>query len=601
MNIKQISLVTVVLALILSRTTNAVLGPIPIYLNTEYRTEVPIIGSISSTLSFNTDEIKATGAGTFLEFLDTIPAVGLVDSQGNIPAIFMRGNEAGHTLVLVDGVGVNDISSVSGAVGYGLKNISLNDIEKVEIVKGSGSVLYGSSAISGVIVITTKKGVDGKNSSVNLKYGTNNSKTYSLSVNDGSKDGFVRFTHNTYKTDGINARTDDDTGDKDGVDNQATQIKFGNENFNISYLENRNKTEYDNCWNGSAYVDNCLSDRKLNKLAISANKKINDTWNAKLSIAKSKNNVSTYEGGVVSIYSSDDYKSTNITLLNDIKINSALFNIGLSKIEDNNITDNQQFSSTNVFIDWQKNVKDFDFNTGLRYIKHGEFGSHTVYNIGIGKNLSNNIKLTANHNSAFKAPSLYQAFAPDNITKLEPETSKNINISLNKKYSWGDTRLELYKNTINDMIAYKGWLKYANEDKLTTKGAEVSLNASVASYNISLTHNYNNSKLIELNESPKQSTRRPKNITNLELSKQYGKYNSKVQVITKSSSLISNREEVNGYTLINLSSGYNINDNAKISLNINNATDKNYEISGGNNYRYIQPGRTFTIGLDYSF
>ena len=156
------------------------------------------------------------------------------------------------------------------------------------------------------------------------------------------------------------------------------------------------------------------------------------------------------------------------------------------------------------------------------------------------------------------------------------------------------------------MIAYKGWLKYANEDKLTTKGAEVSLNASVASYNISLTHNYNNSKLIELNESPKQSTRRPKNITNLELSKQYGKYNSKVQVITKSSSLISNREEVNGYTLINLSSGYNINDNAKISLNINNATDKNYEISGGTatggkKYRYIQPGRTFTIGLDYSF
>jgi vitamin B12 transporter len=596
MNIKQLSLAAAVSALTFTTATNAVLGPIPIYLNTEYRTDAPVIGSIASTLSFDADDIKETGANTFLEFLSTIPGVGLINAQGNIPAIFMRGNESDHTLVLIDGASVNDISSVGGAVGYGLKVISLNDIEKVEIIKGSGSVLYGASAIAGVIAITTKKGAEGNNATVRAKFGTHNSRTYNLSASSGDKEGFVRFTHNKYSTDGINARTDFSAAEKDSISNHATQIKFGNEQFHASYLENTNKTEYDNCWNGSAYVDNCLADRKLNKIAISINKKISETWSSKLSLTHSKTNVSTYEGGAVSIYSSDDYKSTNITLLNDIKVNGALLNVGLSKINDKNITDNQKFSSKDVFVNWQKNINDIDVNTGLRHIKHDEFGNHTVYNVGIGKHLGDDIKLTANYNTAFNAPSLYQAFAPDNLANLKPEISKNTNIGLSKQHSWGKTSIELYKNTVSDMIAYKGWLKYANEDRLTTKGIEASLNTSVAGYNVSFSHNYNNSKL---NNSTRQSARRPKNTTNVNINKKYGKFNSKLQVIKKSSSWDLNTTDNNlkGYTLVNLSTEYKHDNNTSIALTINNATDRSYVTAKD----YSQLGRTVKLGLEYKF
>ena len=224
MNIIKLSQIAGIAALTVSGFSQAVLGPIPIYLNTEYRTESPAIGSIGSTLSFNAEDIKATGANTFLEFLSTVPSVGLVDTAGNVPAIFIRGNEARHTLVLVDGVNIHDISSTDAAVGYGLSTIAINDIEKVDIVKGSGSVLYGSSAIAGVINIISKKGVNTQNALLSTKFGTNNSRTYALSANGGSKDGFIRFTHNQYTTDGIDARiaTSGETGEKDSIENRAT-------------------------------------------------------------------------------------------------------------------------------------------------------------------------------------------------------------------------------------------------------------------------------------------------------------------------------------------------------------------------------------------
>lgn len=589
MNIKQISLVTAVLALILSRTTNAVLGPIPIYLNTEYRTDTPVIGSISSTLIFDEEDIATTGANTFLDFLSTVPSVVLFNAQGNVPAIYMRGSDSHHTLVLVDGVRMNPANSGKGAIEYGLTSISLNDIEKIEIVKGSGSVLYGSSAIAGVIAITTKKGADGKRTKVSTKFGSHNSKTYALSTSNGDKDGYVRFTYNKYTTDGINTRTDDTTGEKDGISNSTTQIKAGNERFDVSYLESRNKTEYDN-----AGAPDQLGDRKFNKIAINVNNKFSDTWKAKLSIAQTKNNRNTGAGASTI---GDRHKSNNISILNDIKIDDALLNIGFSHIEDKNATKNQKLTSENLFVNWQKNINNIDINAGARYINHSKFGNETVYNLGAAKYLNNGIKLTGSYATAFNAPSLpylLDYWGGEN-PNLKPETSTSTEIGIEKNYDWGLSAITLFKTKTRNAIG--GW-PLVNQDTYLAKGVDISTNANIAGYGINFGHTYAKSRA---NNASTQAVKRPKNITNIEFSKQYGKFNSKAQVINKSSSLISNGEEVNGYTLLNMSTGFNINDNAKMSLSIKNATDKDYKISGGAGYRYIQPGRTFTVGLDYSF
>jgi len=576
--------------------SHSVLGPIPIYLNTEYRTDSPVIGSIASTLSFNEDDIKTSGANTFLDFLATVPSVGLIDAQGNVPAIFIRGFRSEHTLVLVDGVAIHDYTQASGASANALTTIALNDIEKIEIVKGSGSVLYGSSAIAGVIVITTKKGANGEHATISTKFGTHNSKTYNLSASSGNKNGFIRFTHNRYTTKGINARTADTTGEKDGIRNRSTQIKVGNEKFDISYLEAKNKTEYDDTF-GTNQSDR-LGDRHFTKIAINANHKFSDTWKTKLLIAQTKVNRNTGQSATTL---GNKYKSTSITILNDIKIDNALLNVGLLQIDDKNTTLKQKLTSQDLFVNWQKNIAGIDVNTGARYIKHSKFSNKTIYNLGIAKYFDNGIKLTGAYGTAYRAPTLTELLGNNYYTAslgLTPETSKNTELGIEKQHSWGSSGVKIYKNKVKNRIAWNRLFfpnaAFLNKGKIETKGIEFIINANIADYSVDFSHDYNKSRE---NNGNTQSIRRPKNTTNLTLSKIYGKFNSRIQIIKKSSSLDIGNVKLNGYTLVNLSTNYTINNKAKVSLNIKNATDKDYTIVNG----YNQLGRTIEVGLNYKF
>lgn len=591
-----------IVMLIASLNANAVLGPIPIYLNSEYRTDSPVIGSITSTLKFSAADIKATGANTFLDFLATVPSVGLSDPYGNVPGVFIRGNKSEHTLFVVDGVSIVSANSLNGAVEYGLTNIPINDIEKIEIIKNSGSVLYGSGAIAGVISITNKKGANGNNATISTKFGTHNSKTYALSASGGDKNGFIRFTHNKYSTDGINSQTQDATKEKDSIKNQSTQIKIGNKHFDISYLKARDKTEYDGF--GGVNSEE-LGDTKLTKIMFNVNKIFNENWKSKLSISQIKD---SRDNGVNAATIGDKYNSTNITLLNDIKVNDALIVIGLSKIDDKNTTENKELSTKEVFSTWQKNINNVDINAGVRHIKHSKFGNKTIYALGLSKYLDNNIKLTTHYNTGFKAPTLKNLYGWDfsgnkpttgaNLN-LKPETSRNIEVGIEKQYASSLIRVAFYKNKVKNLITTTGTFNtanysYVNLNKLTTKGVELSINSNVLDYNVDFSHNYNNSKE---NDSTTQAVKRPKNITNLTISKQYGKFNSRAQIIKKSSSFDTGNVALKGYTLLNLSTHYTINNNAKMSFNVKNSTNKDYTIVNG----YNQLGRTVELGLDYRF
>ena len=156
---------------------------------------------------------------------------------------------------------------------------------------------------------------------------------------------------------------------------------------------------------------------------------------------------------------------------------------------------------------------------------------------------------------------------------------------------------------MNDLIAYKvsfdpsytDW--YTNEDKLSTKGVELSISGNLAEYNVNFSHDYNESRL---NNEAKQVVRRPKNTTNLTINKQYGGFDSRMQLIKKSSSR--DHIELDGYTLVNLSTNYNISNNTKVSLNIKNATDRNYKTATVNTTEtYNNLRRTVELGLEYKF
>lgn len=586
-------------ALVAAFNVNAVLGPVSIYLNTEYRTQNPVIGSIASTIKLNTDDIKATGANTFLELLATIPSAGFVGPQGNVPALFLRGSNANHTLVIIDGVKLHDISSPDAAAGYALESIPLAEIEQIEIVKGPYSSLYGSGAIGGVIQIFTKKGT-GYNSA-DIIVGSNNSKKISFSSSNKGEQGFVNFNISKYQTDGISARND--STEKDPVDNQSIGFKIGYQtntetDFTIGLLNSTVNTLYDECFSASNNGNNCALNNRLTRLNLTIAHKFNDTTYSKLSFADIAQQRDNIVDDAISPFGNAKYQTKDLTLLNEIKLGNALLSIGLAKIEDKNITDNQTLSSQDIFAQWQKNISGFDINTGLRFINHSDFGRETVYNLGVAKSLNNGIKLTGSYGTAFVAPTIYQ-INYKTTNNLKPETSKSIEIGLEKQYYSGVYGVKFYNNKIIDFIDFNddngNFINdfYFNGSRLNIKGVESSISAKLANYQINFNHNYVSS---ELNSSNTQQDRRPKNTSDLTISKAYNKFNSRLQVINKSSS-IDGATTLRGYTLTNLSTHYAYNNNSKISLNINNVFDKNYAVVNG----YNQLGRTINIGLKYNF
>ena len=605
MSIKQLSLVVTVSALTFTTATNAVLGPIPIYLNTEYRTSDPVIGSIASAISLDGDAIQASGANTFLELLASIPSVNLFNAQGNIPAVYLRGTESNHTLVLINGIKVHDVSSPGGAAS--LDNISLDQIERIEIVKGPYSSLYGSNAIGGVIQVFTKSGHDIKDgTSINTTIGSNNTKRVNFSSSHSIGKASINANISNYSTNGMSALTNN--AEKDGVKQTSANLNINyristDTSFNIGFLKTNTETEYDDLfgvWGSDPieYKHNKLWIKDLTNNNLSIDHKFSDNWSSKLNVSIIDQNRQSLTDNIDDAFNTKSYKTKDLTLLNDITLTSGLLTLGLSKIDDENTTDAQSSTHKDIFTQWQGNIKGNDLIVGARNTNHTEFGNHTTYNLGLSKKFNNDITASISHGTAFNAPSLYQLFAAwgTGNPNLTPEISRSTEISARKQHSWGNSSVNLYKTKTNDLIdySYDTYSYYNIDDVVNIKGVELSANTNIMSWDINANYNYLDAKK---SNTTNQLLRRPKHSASITANKQSGKYNHRISLIQKSSSLDVGSISLDGYTLVNTGTKYDYNKDTTLTIKVGNLFDKKYTIADG----YNQIGRTINLGVTYKF
>ena len=243
MNLKNLFLAIILIAIQISNTANALLGPIKITLNTEYRTSTPVIGPIATSIKLNKSDIKKTGASTFTGLLETIPGVSFEGGQGNLTALRIRGNEASHTLLLLDG---NKVTITGGQPN--LDVIPLDQIERIEITKGPFTSLYGPGAIGGVIHVFTDKDINSISSSkIDVSYGSNGTKKVSLNSYFKGDTSYANISLTDFHTDGIDATGD---GDLDPIDRTTVGINIGTEvsektSVNLNIMNTKAIIEYD--------------------------------------------------------------------------------------------------------------------------------------------------------------------------------------------------------------------------------------------------------------------------------------------------------------------------------------------------------------------
>jgi len=417
--------------------------------------------------------------------------------------IYLRGADARYTLITIDGVPVSDPSGVYS--NFDIRNLSVNLVERIEILKGSQSTLYGTDAIAGVINIITKKATGNKQINTNglLSYGSNNSFRGNLGVAGKAKaiDYNVGYSYN--KTDGISeAVSTNPNADKDRFKQEAFNANFGFAATNniivkpfLRYgyikgdIDNGAFTDgLNNIYSQKSFqtgVRNELSfgETKLNVLY--SYNKIERLYNE--DSRKAENgyeyySYSSYSGAehFVDVYSNFSIcKSTKLTVGADYRNSKTGQNYYYSDVwgpyTSSYSSDSVKQHQTSVYavFNYADNAG-FNFELGGRYNNHSTYGSNWVFNFNPSYQVTSDIKIFANISSGYRTPSLDQLYSPYGGNKnLKPEVSVTSELGLEHYFNNKTIKNQfvVFSRNIKDVqIYYAG--KYLNRDEQKDFGFE---------------------------------------------------------------------------------------------------------------------------------
>lgn len=447
------------------------------------RTESQSSNLTSSHTVIDNKTLEKENVSVAIEALRNVPGVYITQSGGlgAQASIFIRGSEVRHVLVLIDGIKVNDPSNPDKQ--FNAANLSTLDIEKIEVIKGAQSVLYGSDAIGGVINIVTKKGEPKQTVGVELGF----QKQIHGSMSVVGERGVTYLNSYYAESEGISAKKDADELDgffKKGVTlNHSQSFDSFEAKWMIKIMQDYVEDDgYDASYK---FVDdkNAYS-KSLQQIYNQTITKNTNSGTFKYSIALNKidRSVKFYDTNR-SDYSLTAYSGSNliqdITFLKKFGLGEAV--VGLShEYETFNKSgiDQRKANLYSVFTSVNHMLKRNFLNIGLRSDTHETFGNVFTYNLGVGRKFSGRKQIKFNHATGFKAPSIYQLFVPyDGAYKvgnedLQPERSRTFDLSF-KQMGANSYEITLFNNFIYDYFYYSSD-GYENKGSFNSQGLEVS-------------------------------------------------------------------------------------------------------------------------------
>jgi vitamin B12 transporter len=419
-------------------------------------------GKIVTVLDAET--IKQNAGRTLPELLNmqtSFMMVGSNNSLGTNVETYFRGAPSGNLLIVIDGVPVTDPSQISNT--FDLNSIPLEQIDRIEILKGGQSTIWGSDAVAGVVQIFLKEAAT-KPLTIqgNFSYGTYNTLRTGVGI-DGSINHFsYRAQYNYQESKGFSSAYDSlgnkgtNAFDNDGFsqNNLEAELKYSfSRYFSVKFLGTLSDYHYE--LDESAYTDDkdYTGKNKNNLGTLSLNYHRNQlTWNTIVSYQKADRRFtddSGYVSSPYSNYSNGAYSAANFTTESYVNYrfekNMQLVS-GLQymhqKTDQNYISlssygpytdtlssDSAHVNQIAVYASYLiTNLAGFDFEAGIRANHHSIYGNNFTYTLNPSFHINNYLKVFANISSAYKIPSLYQLFGEYGNTGLKPESSTTYEI-----------------------------------------------------------------------------------------------------------------------------------------------------------------------------
>ena len=554
------------------------------------------------------EEMQLQGITTVKDALKSLPGISVTTSGGlgQTASVFVQGFSNQYLLVLVDGVRYNDPSNISGAR---LDTLLIDDIEKIEVIKGAQSGVWGANAAAGVVNIITKKAKPGTHASVGVEVGSYNTKTLSSSLSHRTHTYDLMLSYLRTTSDGFTSYMPKggnlDDYEDDAYRSTTVNLKGGywfdsNNRVEAGYHDINSLTNYDQVYQdanskgsldyraksgylkykhyvGKHLVESTLTQNKFEYKDLFATSGVNDAI-----------------GKTPSVEVKDTYKYGKNSML--------VFGAYLEKrkVKYKKVGSNQEKREDNskaLFINNTYEYQNFVFSGALRYDKFSDYDNKLTGKFGVKYNFSPDLNVYANYGTAYKTPNIMDMIYPwwpgHSNFYLNPENIKSFNTGLEYK----GLHVNYFNNRIKDKITWNNTTSQNENLKGTSilKGVELSYQKTLfekllvgANYTYTDAKDANGARLLKI---PRYQ---------MGINASYSLL--KNVIISTNGTYVGSRKaygeyETGRYFVANTKVDYSINKTWNTYFKVNNILDKEYQTT----YGYATARRSFYLGVKASF
>ena len=597
------------LLLLCSQNIHAIDSESTVITITATRTKQNIDDSLASVTVITRQDIERQQATSVQELLTGLPGVGITNNggAGKVSSVFLRGTESDHVLVLIDGIKVG--SATAGTTAF--QDIPVEQIERIEIVRGPRSSLYGSEAIGGVIQIFTRKGGGETKPFFSLGAGSNNTYTASAGISGGGDRGWYSFTANGIDTDGFNScdgrPSPGGAGcftyepDEDGYRNVSGSLRAGYQfdsgvNIDASALRTSGDSKFDGSFTNESETVQEVLGTTLRYAPL-------ELWQLNLAIGRSQDKSNSFKDGT--FRSRFNTSRDSVSWQNDLTIaEHQLLSLGLDYLDDT-IDSSAAFSVTSrdnkgVFAQYQGTFTDYDIQLSMRQDDNQQFARHTTGGIGLGYTLSKTLRLTGTYGTAYKAPSFNELYYPGYSNAiLQPEESQSFELGLTGHTDAIQWSLNAYETRIDNLIGFSSiTFAPANINKSRIRGLEATLFTQLDQWTVKTNLTLLDPKNLSTSASVGDLLpRRSRQSLRLDVDRQFKQYSygATLRAIGKRYDDLANTQKLSGYGIIDLRAEYQLDKDWQLQGRIENLLDKDYETAA----LYNQPERGLFVTLRY--
>lgn len=552
------------------------------------------------------EAIERSGAACVADLLVRMPGVSFARNGGpaGTTSVFVRGGESRHTSVYIDGLRVDS----QGTGGAAWESLPVEQIERIEVLRGAASAVYGSDAVAGVVHISTRRGQRQTQASAAFSGGSDDTQQASAAVSGlvGALD--YALSASAGRSDGFNARPKVASAnpDADGWRRTGVQARAGLEvatghRVEAALLSSRLKGQYD----GFGLGNDDIATHTLQTVGVSWQGRWSAEADTRLQWGQTE---ATYE--TRPSYYRTETTLRNLVLQHQQRFGAQQLGLTLERRDDELLNPATSFTPTfgaqrhqnALGLSWRTDLGAHSLQALLRHDDDSDFGGHATGSLAWGVQLTPALKLSASAGTSFRAPTLYQRFSEYGVAGLQPEKGRNLELALRWQQGAQQASATLFRNKVRDFINFGGtgacaspFGCYENAGRATYSGLTLAAATHVAGLALQGSVDFHDPRDDGLD---KVLRRRARTLGQFSVDTAWAGWGlgAELQGTGRRFEDAANTQVMGGYVLLNLHAQRALAKGLTLQLRVDNVADKAYETAR----TYAMAGRSALVGLRWS-